>query len=259
MFRGRDRTAEGASSPEDLVALQRTLYSSRNPTRRWLHTTRRSWVEDQIRRAGPGERALEVGPGYGVYLPTLRESFAQVTASDVETAHLGDLAHRFPEVELVRDDIRSSGLDHGRFDLILCSEVVEHIPESPLALKGMFDLLQPGGILLLSTPQRFSPLEVCSKVAFLPGVVDLVRWIYREPILKQGHVNLMTRGQARGQLEDAGFRITQEHFAGFYLPFLAEFGGNPGLALAKLMERALRGGPLQWLLWTQHYVAEKPG
>jgi hypothetical protein len=31
-----------------LVALQQTLYNSKNPTRRWLHCLRRDWIIDTI-------------------------------------------------------------------------------------------------------------------------------------------------------------------------------------------------------------------
>lgn len=245
-------------SREEIVVLQQTLYTSKNPTRRWLHLTRKAWIEAALGASGPRRAALEVGPGSGVYLPTLAEHFESVTASDIAEAHLEHLAPLFPDVTVLRDDITSSALEPGSFDLILCSEVVEHIPDSAAAIRGMYSLLRPGGALVLSTPQRYSPLELASKIAFLPGVVQVVRWVYGEPILKQGHINLMTRTTVRAQLEAAGFRVEREHFTGVYLPFVAEFTGGVGLRLAKVIERVLPGTVLQWLLWTQYYVARKP-
>lgn len=244
---------------EEIVALQKTLYTSRNPTRRWLHLTRKAWIEAAVADAGPGQAALEVGPGSGVYLPTLETHFEVVTASDIEEAHLQHLEPLFPNVTVARDDITATSLPPRSFDLILCSEVVEHIPDSAAAVRGMFSLLKPGGKLILSTPQRFSPLELASKIAFLPGIVQLVRWVYREPILKQGHINLMTRGAVRAQLESAGFEIRQEYFSGVYMPLVAEFTGRVGLGLGQSLERGLRDTPLQWLLWTQYYVAVRTG
>ena len=77
----------GATPAGELLALQDTLYASRNPTRRWLHAERRAWVEDALRRAG-GRRVVEVGPGSGIYLPLLTSLFDEVTAVDVEEAFL---------------------------------------------------------------------------------------------------------------------------------------------------------------------------
>ena len=73
-----------------------------------------------------------------------------------------------------------------------CAEVIEHIADAHAALCGLEKLLKPGGTLILSTPQRYSPLELCAKIAFLPGFIQLVRLIYREPILETGHIKVLT-------------------------------------------------------------------
>jgi 2-polyprenyl-3-methyl-5-hydroxy-6-metoxy-1,4-benzoquinol methylase len=244
----------------DLLALQRVLYESRNPTRRWLHRTRRDWISGALERlASLGSRAhaLEVGPGSGVYVPILSRLFERVTVLDIESAYLDAVRElALPNVSVVCDDIRRPTAPAARVDLLLCTEVIEHIGESRAALAGMRRLLRPGGVLVLSTPQRYSPLEVCSRVAFLPGVIDVVRLIYREPILPTGHINLLTAAEARRQIEQAGFMIRQTHTSGIYLPLLAELGGEPVRRLAEWLEGRLRGGRLAWLLWTQYYVAE---
>ena len=249
----------GASNAE-LLALQRALYESRNPTRRWLHCTRRDWITAQLTRlaAQRGGAALEVGPGSGVYVPMLARLFDRVTVSDVHDAYLDAaraLAADHANVTVVQDDIRRPALPSASFDVVLCTEVIEHIGESRAALAGMRRLLRPGGMLLLSTPQRWSPLEVCSKIAFLPVVIDLVRLVYREPILPTGHINLMTAGELRRQLAEAGFAIRESHASGLYVPVVAEMGGEPARRLAAWLEGRIRGGALQWLLWTQYYVA----
>jgi len=112
--------------------------------------------------------------------------------------------------------------------LILCTEVVEHLADSRAALAGIGRLLRPGGVLILSTPQPYSPLELASKVAFLPGIIQLVRLIYREPILDAGHINLMSSRKLEKQLLELGFHIVERHKSGLYLPLVAEFGGNMG-------------------------------
>lgn len=248
------------ASELELVALQETLYRSTNPTRRWLHCTRRDWIIYALRHsAAPSQqRALEVGPGSGVYLPTLAAMFAEVVATDIELAYLNHAAPmrvRLTNLQLLEDDICHSTMPAHSFDLILCTEVIEHIRDSAAALAEMRRLLKPGGVLVLSTPQRYSPLELTAKVAFLPGVIQLVRRIYREPILETGHINLMTAGTVRRQLSDAGFAVALQHQTGMYVPLLAEFGGAWALHLERLLERSLRGGVAGGLLWTQYYIA----
>ncbi len=250
--------------PPSLVELQRTLYSSRNPTRRWLHQSRRAHVESALQRLARergGSDALEVGPGSGIYLPLLCELFERVTASDIEPEyldHLTGVVAEPPNLELGVDDIASSCLEPESFDLVLCSEVIEHTPNPDQVIAGLRRVLRPGGALVLSTPQARSTLELASKVAFLPGIIDIVRLVYREPILPTGHISLLTVRQVQALLVGNGFRVLERHTGGLYLPLVAELGGQPGLRLARQLERRISGGPLDGLLWTQSWVAERP-
>jgi len=249
------------STDQQLVDLQETLYTSRNPTRRWLHCSRRDWIVAHIEAVGePVPRALEVGPGAGGYLPVLAGVAREIVAADIEDAYLiqaSKLATSIPALSCVRDDITATGLPASSFDLILCTEVIEHIENSEAALRGLHQLLASGGTLILSTPQRYSPLELCAKIAFLPGIIDLVRWVYREPIIETGHINLMTEGVLKNQIEAAGLVIQEEFKSGFYLPVIAEFFGETGLAVLKWFERKLRGSRMSGLLWTQYYILTK--
>jgi SAM-dependent methyltransferase len=240
--------AASPTSAAELLALQDTLYASRNPTRRWLHASRRAWIEAALRR-NAGGRAIEVGPGSGVYLPLMVELFDEVTAIDVEDAFLAR-AREVDGVRAVRDDVTRSSLPAGSFDVVLCSEVIEHVADPRPALRGLRRLLAPGGTLVLSTPLRWSPLEVLGRVAFLPGVVHMVRAVYREPILPTGHVGLMTQRALRRELRVAGLRVRESGKTGLYLPLVAELGGAAG---QRLLERGARHGRL---LWTQLYVCD---
>ncbi len=249
-----------SNSKSELVELQETLYDSKNPTRTWLHTTRRDWINNALAACAQGRtvnQAIEVGPGAGVYLPGLSKLGSKVIASDIEQEyleHAREVVGQLSNVECRTDDITASELPAGAFDLVLCTEVIEHIADSPAALAGLQRLLSPDGRLVLSTPQRYSPLEVCAKVAFLPGIIDIVKLIYREPIIPTGHINLLTESQLKFQLDDAGLEIIEEFKCGMYLPVVAEALGQWGLKLEQWLEEKLRGTWLDFLLWTQCYV-----
>jgi 2-polyprenyl-3-methyl-5-hydroxy-6-metoxy-1,4-benzoquinol methylase len=244
-----------------LLPLLDTLYKSSNPTRKWLHCSRRDWIIEKIREAGrqrPG-RAIEVGFGAGVYLSALAETFSEVVATDLDQAHLDHaraIAARHRNLHLMRDDVVKSELPDRSFSLVLCSEVIEHIANSESVLAAMHRLLEPGGILLLSTPQRWSLMEMTAKVAFLPGVVNVVRRIYGEAVFDMEHINTMTAGETERQLRRAGFRIRERHKSGMYIPLMAEFAGERGRRFEEWVERRVCGHRLDWMLWTQYYVAE---
>lgn len=48
-------------------------------------------------------------------------------------------------------DVQALGLRDASFDVVLCTEVLEHLPEPQRAADEMFRVLRPGGTLLLTT------------------------------------------------------------------------------------------------------------
>lgn len=242
------------------LELQDTLYSSTNPTRRWIHTRRREVVEALLRPLAGATRALEIGPGSGIYLPLLAELADEVVVTDIEPAFLDrarDLVGDRPGVRFLVDDITRTQLEPASFDVILCTEVLEHIEAWQAALASMARLLRPGGVLVLSTPQPWSPLELLGKIAFRPGVIRLVRAVYREPVLETGHISLVSSRRLTRELGAGGLRIERRRWSSVYIPVLAEVGGTVALRIEQLLEPVLQARPLRALLWTQYVVARR--
>jgi hypothetical protein len=147
----------------------------------------------------------------------------------------------------------------GEHHLALCTEVLEHVPPASSLgmLSALADALRPGGILILTTPQAFSVVELFARLLRFPPFLALARRLYGVAD-ELGHINLLTAGQLRAQIERAGFAIERESRFGFYLPGLAEFGGTTGQRLLKMIGSGLSIVPgLRALLWTQAYVLRK--
>lgn len=260
--RARPDSVIVVSGEPTLLQLQDTLYHSKNPTRRWVHTRRRDMVEAMLRTvAGEGvATALEVGPGSGLYLPLLAELAKEVVASDIEPSFLERAREQLADranVAFMVDDITRTQLPAAHFDLILCTEVLEHIGAWRAALGSMARLLRPGGALVLSTPQPHSPIEVLGKLALRPGVIGVVRAIYREPILETGHISLVSSRKLAGELATHRLEIEHRSWTGAYLPIVAELGGHQALRLEQALEPRLQWRPLRGLLWTQYVIARR--
>lgn len=246
------------SEGERRVALQRTLYDSANPTRRYLHRARRAWVEARLRSRSGGS-ALEVGPGSGVYLPLLASLSAHAVALDLDADLLSSakdyaVSPDTPVASFVTADMRAAPFAAQSFDLILCSEVIEHVADSQAVIDAIASLLKPDGCVILTTPQPYSLLELLGKIAFLPGMIQLLRRVYGEPVEPTGHINVLGRRVLERQMEQAGLRVVERAVCGLYLPIIAEFGGRRGARCLQWLDQRLQHSTLRALLWTQCYV-----
>jgi 2-polyprenyl-3-methyl-5-hydroxy-6-metoxy-1,4-benzoquinol methylase len=241
------------------VAFQARLYSDPNPTRRGLHTTRRDWVlENALAFTCPGDRVIEVGVGCGVFTGALSAAGRRITAVDINPAFLDNVS-ALPGVETHCVDA-TRPVQLGCHDLAVCSEVLEHVPpEHSLGmLKTLHDSLKPGGMLVLSTPQRFATVELMARLLRFPPILALARRLYGTAD-ELGHINLLTEPQLRRQIRAIGFEIVDRTRFGFYLPMIAEFCGEGGARLLRAMGRALLHVPLlRGLLWTQAWVLRRP-
>jgi SAM-dependent methyltransferase len=242
------------------VEFQARLYSDPNPTRRGLHIARRDWVLGQaMRHSAPGESVIEVGVGCGVFTGALAEAGRAVTAVDINQAFLDNVAPIAGVAVHNRDATAPLGL--GEHDLAICSEVLEHVDRgaSEAMLRSLFASLKPGRVLILTTPQRYSTVELMARLFRFPPILALARRIYGSAD-ELGHINLLTAGQLGRQIRAAGFETVDRYRFGLYLPAVAEFGGKAGAGLLSAMAKAMRPLPvLRGLLWTQGWVLRRPG
>jgi hypothetical protein len=90
----------------------------------------------------PGRRLLHFAPE-----PLFDPVFARLPEIERTTADL------YAPADL-RLDITSMDLPGGSFDLILCSHVLEHVPDDRAAMAELRRVLTPGGLALVLTPYR---------------------------------------------------------------------------------------------------------
>jgi SAM-dependent methyltransferase len=112
------------------------------------------WLEQQGVRLGQGVRALDLGCGSGIFGGELRQRGCAVTFADEKDWLAPALAGApFRAVNLDRDELALLG----RHDLVICSNVLEHLARPERLLSGCADLLEPGGRFYLSWTNWLSP------------------------------------------------------------------------------------------------------
>lgn len=122
---------------------------------------RRRLIRRLLARHAPSARSLlDAGCGPGQLLADLSLHFphARAAGGDVSARSLAAARTRCPDAELFSLDLGAVDFDRehaarfGRFDAIVCSEVLEHLPDDALALARLRSLLEPGGHLLVTVP-----------------------------------------------------------------------------------------------------------
>jgi SAM-dependent methyltransferase len=114
-------------------------------------------ISEALREHLPCRRFLDAGCGDGRYFAVLagRAPTEQIAGCDIadrilETAR-ATAARAGLTPELVRANVESLPFEDGAFDLVLCTQVLEHVVDPPAVMRELVRVLEPGGTLLLST------------------------------------------------------------------------------------------------------------
>ncbi|WP_055711032.1 class I SAM-dependent methyltransferase [Streptomyces torulosus] len=99
---------------------------------------------------GPGWRCLDVGAGTGTVSRRLLEEagVTSVLAVDRDVRFLG--ARTVPGLDVREADITAPDFVSGRFRLVHARFVLMHLPERDRLITALADLVEPGGVLVLS-------------------------------------------------------------------------------------------------------------
>lgn len=176
------------------------------------------WLTDLIR----GELStltfstlLDVGCGDGTKLTMLQpDSGCAVTGVDISPVAISMAKESFPRGEFHTIDIQHTSIP-GKYEVVICSEVLEHVEADVPALKNIREACD--GTLVLTVPSG-------------PRDATLRRW---------GHVRHYPKAELASKLVAAGYDIVKLQCLGFPFHTLYRMGLNliPDKSVAQL------GGP----------------
>jgi SAM-dependent methyltransferase len=159
-----------------------------------------------------GFRILDMGCGSGRHVGAFYERFrATVIGADLSPQDLGAAverlalhdslsAHKGGNWGLLAANITRLPFEDHSFDLVLCSEVLEHIPADGHAIAELLRILKPGCQLVVSVP-RWWPEKLCWALSKAYTATE------------GGHVRIYRKGPLVRKIRAAGTKYLSAHHA----------------------------------------------
>lgn len=149
------------------------LYSSGNPFIRYINNKRL----DEICKLLPRNKEIKIldaGCGEGQLLERISKlKYKNLYGADVTKVALED-ARKKVKAKLFLQNLNKMSFPDKFFDVVICTEVIEHIPDYKKALNEFKRVLKKKGLLIISFPNE--PLCILMRLAFLrnPKIKDHV-------------------------------------------------------------------------------------
>ncbi|HEX5164396.1 MAG TPA: class I SAM-dependent methyltransferase [Thermomicrobiales bacterium] len=182
----------------------------------------------EIERLPRELRVLEIGAGGGFFAVELgRRGFSDLTLSDFTATTLAALRERLPEARLVGADGAQLPFRDGSFDVVISTDVIEHIPEADQHIAEVARILAPSGRYYVKTPNR----PLAEAFYRLRGMHDAYFW----------HPSMFSAGELRAAFGRHGLAtrmLAQPRLTG------AQLAKLPGPRRLRRLAGAL---PLGWL------------
>ena len=157
-----DMTTTANIDPAEIAKFERlaSRWWDRNSEFKPLHDInplRAGFIDSKVELVD--KQVLDIGCGGGILSEALARRGAKVTGIDMGAAPLAVARLHLLESKLAIDYEQATAEDYaarhsGRFDVVTCLEMLEHVPDPAVVIAACKRLLKPGGHLFVSTINR---------------------------------------------------------------------------------------------------------
>lgn len=178
---------------------------------------------------------LDAGSGTGWFSQKAAELGASVVSLDVGENILAQVASKC-ETKRVVGSVLEIPFPDNTFDVVVCTEVIEHTPNPRKAVTELCRVLKPGGILIITVPN-----QIWKWACVLANVLKLRPY--------EGYENWVGYQQLKRWVQTESGMQVQEHFGFNFIPcffkftypmidFFDRFGHSMGWSMVNIAIRA---------------------
>jgi 2-polyprenyl-3-methyl-5-hydroxy-6-metoxy-1,4-benzoquinol methylase len=158
---------------------------SRSGLVRWTHGSRYRMGRELVAPFA-GKRLLDYGSGDGTFLALIHDLFPNAVGADVALDQIEDCRQRFANLSqmlFVPTDALAGPAHAGKYDVVVCMEVLEHCPDDIQAevLDRIKTITAPDGTVVISVPIEIGPPLVAKQlVRAVVAMSGLKEYAWRE-------------------------------------------------------------------------------
>ncbi|MBO0677325.1 class I SAM-dependent methyltransferase [Mycolicibacterium sp. S2-37] len=180
-----------------------------------------------------GRDVLEAGCGEGYGADLIADVAGSVIGLDYDEATVAHVRARYPRVDVRHGNLADLPLPDGSVDVVANFQVIEHLWDQPQFVRECHRVLRPGGLLMMSTPNR---------ITFSPGL---------DTPLNPFHTRELNAAELTDLLTGEGFAI-DGMYGVFHGERLRELDARHGGSIIEAqVARAVAGAP-----WSDELLAD---
>lgn len=191
----------GLQPPGTGGALKGAWFAPSEPTAAFHDAYVRPIVTTYLEGIGPGARVLDIGCGAGLLLGSFSDRKWVRVGADIDPKAIDAARRRYPDVEFHVADATcdlTQLLGEAGFDVVVSTEVIEHVASPAALVRNAHRLLRPGGVFVLSTPYHGHLKNIAIALAMKSD--------FHYPALADGgHIKFFSVPVLSRVLWDAGF------------------------------------------------------
>ena len=154
---------------------------------------------DHLKTEFDSTRLFDLGCGNGTVAAALAEYGWQITGVDPSIEGIAQANANFPQLRLEQGSAYDNLAQRfGQFPAVVSLEVVEHVYAPREYAKTLFDLIEPGGTAIVSTPYH-------SYFKYLVLALTGKMQAHLMPLKDHGHIKFWSIPTLTVLLEEAGF------------------------------------------------------